>query len=364
MLFATEHLEPHTQQWCQLICDSFSHTPDTDTWPENNLCDDYQLSVPVSRANPNEYSDPTLPAFEPAIDEVYHASWGQVESETAFWATDHPTVLPIVCRCEVDDMFEGLPLVVSEPLTSHESYTQMTDTSGRVRSDEQGHYTVDPRVLVLSNLQPESSRPHPGSSLVDLLMQALEASSTSSTENDNDGNEKTRKYRCPIPICNKSFGQPAHLKVHMRSHTDERPYPCHIPGCISAFAQPGNLKTHELRHRGEKPRTRPCSPAKRYTCILDKCQQADNGRGKKFTLLGSLKKHMNKFHGDTLRQLYAIFTGQSWTCSQKELDLSDYFRLLYNKCNKKADKASSQGSSSLSASKSQGRPVLRYLESK
>jgi len=356
---ATEHPELHTQQWGQWISEAPPYAPDIDAWPENNLCDNERLPIPFSHTSPDNYNDPPLPAFKPATNEIYEASWGQVESDTLFWAADHPTGLPSACYCEDDDIFEGLPLVFTESLTTWESYTQTTDTFSQryqqpasVRSDEQGRFAVNPHDLVLSNLHPKSPRPHSDPTQVDLLMQALEKSITSSENNGNlasGGNDETRKHRCLL--CNSTFKQPAHLKVHVRSHTGEKPHHCRIPHCNSAFAQPGNLKTHELRHEGVKRQrqTRPrtdrasYSPANWYLCTLDKCRQVNNGKGKDFAQLGSLKKHMNKFHSDTLRQLHTIFTDQSRNFSPEELVLSDYFRSLYRKCNKKTDKDSFSG---------------------
>lgn len=178
---------------------------------------------------------------------------------------------------------------------------------------------------------------------VDALMQALEEPPSSPIDNEVPQFSRTgkiRKHECPFSDCQKSFSQPTHLKIHLRSHTGEKPYRCPFLGCNAAFSQLGNLRTHERRHRGEKPRRRTrsrsdptnTSTQKRYQCKLDGCN------GKIFSQLGNLKAHMNKFHKDTLARLCTQFTNQNYddesNLSQEELQLKEYFRSLYKNCNK------------------------------
>lgn len=172
-------------------------------------------------------------------------------------ATGHRLVPPNACCHEVDDVLDP-PLVLSGHSTALDSGEQIVDTSSRKhqqppsgRTDEQEPLTVKPQEWVLSNFHLESPRLPPDSTEVDLLMQALDESLMSSTDDDGTargGNDQTRKHVCPFLTCNKAFRQPAYLKTHIRSYTGEKPYRCRMPGCGSVFSQPGNLKTHELRH--------------------------------------------------------------------------------------------------------------------
>lgn len=86
-----------------------------------------------------------------------------------------------------------------------------------------------------------------------------------------------RPYTCDY--CNKCFKQEAHLKQHVRIHTDDRPYGC--PFCGKAFRQKAVLNQHVRLHTGEKP----------YTC--EHC-------GDKFRQMTTLKLHTRKHLSETL----------------------------------------------------------------
>ncbi|KAK5637826.1 hypothetical protein RI129_000188 [Pyrocoelia pectoralis] len=54
----------------------------------------------------------------------------------------------------------------------------------------------------------------------------------------------------PCTYCGKKFSNDK-LRLHMRSHTNEKPYPCEQ--CPARFTTGTSLKRHRLSHTGEKP---------------------------------------------------------------------------------------------------------------
>ncbi|CAF0991985.1 unnamed protein product [Adineta ricciae] len=78
--------------------------------------------------------------------------------------------------------------------------------------------------------------------------------------------------------CPKSFTQFAHLQKHTLVHSGERPYSC--PYCPKRFSSTSNLKTHSRLHTGDKP----------YLCPNQSCSA-------RFTQLVHLKLHI-KTHLD------------------------------------------------------------------
>jgi hypothetical protein len=62
-----------------------------------------------------------------------------------------------------------------------------------------------------------------------------------------------------------------------------------------------------------------------FPCKLDHCD-------KQFTLLGNLKSHQNKFHGDTLHNLTVKFKSQDHIPEDKEM--FTYLATLYKNSNK------------------------------
>ncbi|XP_020809607.1 zinc finger protein 583 [Drosophila serrata] len=85
-----------------------------------------------------------------------------------------------------------------------------------------------------------------------------------------------RPHSCPI--CASNFRSKQALKVHIRTHTGEKPYQC--PHCPKTFSDNNNLAKHRRRHSDERP----------YKCLI--CLQD-------FREKHHLKRHVLSKHRDS-----------------------------------------------------------------
>ncbi|KAK0452161.1 uncharacterized protein EV420DRAFT_694574 [Desarmillaria tabescens] len=61
-----------------------------------------------------------------------------------------------------------------------------------------------------------------------------------------DGEDDTKRFICSI--CNKRFGRPSGLKIHINTHTGATPFRCPVVGCRREFNVNSNMLRHYRNH--------------------------------------------------------------------------------------------------------------------
>ncbi|XP_014219366.1 zinc finger protein 76 [Copidosoma floridanum] len=99
--------------------------------------------------------------------------------------------------------------------------------------------------------------------------------------NQRDDNKLKNNHECPKDDCTKAYSTLHHLKVHERTHAEQRSFPCNYPTCKKSFSTGYSLKAHLRIHTGEKP----------YKCTSEDCD-------KRFKTSGDLLKHIRTHTGE------------------------------------------------------------------
>ncbi|KAF9929678.1 hypothetical protein FBU30_001308 [Linnemannia zychae] len=282
-----------------------------------------RFSVKALLKSTNPPASP-LDALVMALEATVEEEEGQEENNEADQEAYMEEVVPVEDEEDPDATIPSSPTVFMKRPTAdssslHHLPTMFLPESVISSSSVQGVSNAKVTSLTPSTHPSSSSTGQQSTNIhANRKMSVSSQGSTSSTQSNSHGIERTKEYGCTIGNCEKKFYQVAHLrsherhldvldalltvmkkmicrfdgcdraftqlgnlKTHERKHTGERPYKCPHPDCDKTFTQLGNLKTHERIHDEVKP----------FMCRLPGC-------GKTFSQLGNLKTHTAKMHPD------------------------------------------------------------------
>ncbi|KAL8811061.1 MAG: hypothetical protein Q9200_002089 [Gallowayella weberi] len=262
----------------------------------------HETALPLVSGNPKIVASPTLdPTFDLVASPMYYysnaphlAGLGYQISQTGLpWPEQMDDLASPTLQCGT------LPLA---------------DASALQLVQSKGDAVVDPHHI--QNIKTESeyfdaTSNYAFSTVLDLRTPSLAFDELGSSVDSLVQTIQRKSERRPSSLSSRSsldLGSPPSSSDTKTTQPDQYP-----------FAQRGNVRAHKIVHEGTKP----------FSCRLEQC-------GKRFTQLGNLKSHQNRFHATTLRELNVKFTSmrEGDTVSATDKELWEYFATLYKHSNR------------------------------
>ena len=102
--------------------------------------------------------------------------------------------------------------------------------------------------------------------------------------------KQQQKKSIACNLCSKTFTRPSSMRIHLRTHTDERPHVCGV--CGKAFTRRGDCARHESAHSGDK----------KFICGGELLAGGSWGCGRPFTRSDELLEHSVCFNGQRCKK--------------------------------------------------------------